>query len=258
MPAWSERRRGVSLGYGLTPRAGTERQVEGSSYEGIVRSNATIRLLKQVVKDKPGEMDAPTQKSIEGEAIFLRAANTSRPGGCVGQHSLFPRRRYGSRKAQTAKAAVPAEIIKDLDAAIALLPATPRDIGRASSWTAKAYKGRVQVYAGLFPAALTTLRDVQANGPYALEASYDRVWTGYQDYANGKETIFAYQASANDGEPNGNNANYGERLNFPHLGQPVRLLRLPPAVAEPRQLLRDGCERSPDRAFRSELERQQR
>src|SRR5262249_16590901 len=36
----------------------------------------------------------------------------------------------------------------------------------------------------------------------------------------GKETILAYQASANDGEPNGNNANYGERLNFPHSGSP--------------------------------------
>jgi len=85
-------------------------------------------------------------------------------------------------------------------------------------WTAKAYKGRVQVYAGQHAAALTTLRDVRANGPYALEASYDRVWTGFKDFENGKETILAYQASANDGEPSGNNANYGERLNFPHGG----------------------------------------
>jgi hypothetical protein len=40
------------------------------------------------------------------------------------------------------------------------------------------------------------------------------------EYYNGPETIFAYQASSNDGEPNGNNANYGERLNFPHSGSP--------------------------------------
>ena len=57
-------------------------------------------------------------------------------------------------------------------------------------------------------------------GPYALETSYDKVWTGYSDEANGKETIFAYQASSNDGETNGNNANFGERLNFPHSGSP--------------------------------------
>ena len=58
------------------------------------------------------------------------------------------------------------------------------------------------------------------SGPYALETSYDQVWTGFKAFENGKETIFAYQASANDGEPNGNNANYGERLNFPHSGSP--------------------------------------
>ena len=57
-------------------------------------------------------------------------------------------------------------------------------------------------------------------GPYALQPSYDQVWTGFKSLENGKETIFAYQASANDGEPNGNNANYGERLNFPHSGSP--------------------------------------
>jgi hypothetical protein len=44
------------------------------------------------------------------------------------------------------------------------------------------------------------------------------VWTGFQAFANGPETIWAYQASANDGEPSGNNANFGERLNFPYSG----------------------------------------
>jgi len=61
---------------------------------------------------------------------------------------------------------------------------------------------------------------VRNSGIYALEASYDRVWTGFPEYRNGKETILAYQAAANEGEPNGNNANYGERLNFPHSGSP--------------------------------------
>src|SRR4029079_5292340 len=94
------------------------------------------------------------------------------------------------------------------------------NVGRATSWTAKAYKGRVLMYQKSFPAALTVLREIPTSGPYALESSYDKVWSGFQAYANGKETIFAYQASANDGEPNGNNANYGERLNFPHSGSP--------------------------------------
>lgn len=126
------------------------------------------------------------------------------------------------RKANMTSAAAIDEIIKDLDAAIGKLPTAPRNgqVGRATSWTAKAYKGRVQMYKGDFAGALTTLRDVQANGPFRLEQSYDRVWTGFSQFANGKETIFAYQASANDGEPDGSNANYGERLNFPHSGSP--------------------------------------
>jgi hypothetical protein len=65
---------------------------------------------------------------------------------------------------------------------------------------------------------LVTLRDVKANGPYALQPSFDQVWTARQAYRNGPETILAYQASVRDGEPNGNNSNFGERLNFPHEG----------------------------------------
>ena len=99
-------------------------------------------------------------------------------------------------KANSTKADVAKELIKDLDAAIALLPATPRnrDVARATSWTAKAFKGRVQMFNGEIPAALVTLREVRATGPYALEASYDRVWTGFKTFENGKETILAYQA----------------------------------------------------------------
>jgi hypothetical protein len=77
------------------------------------------------------------------------------------------------------------------------------------------------VYAGQYAAGLTTLREVRASNVYGLESSYDHVWTGYKEFENGKETILAYQASANDGEPNGNNANFGERLNFPHSGSPL-------------------------------------
>ena len=65
------------------------------------------------------------------------------------------------RKPNLTSAAVATELIKDLDSAIALLPLTPRNAqsGRATKWTAKAYKGRVQVYAGDFANAVVTLRD---------------------------------------------------------------------------------------------------
>jgi hypothetical protein len=191
-------------------------------YEGVVRSNATINLLKAVVSSKPGEISAVDAKGIEGEALFLRAYYHFEAWRMWGNIPYFRETDTDFRKANLTAAEVGPEIIKDLDAAIALLPATPRNgqVGRVTQWTAKAYKGRVQVYAGQFAAALTTLREVRASGPYALETSYDRVWTGYKDLENGKETILAYQASANDGQPDGNNANFGERLTFPHSGSP--------------------------------------
>jgi hypothetical protein len=194
-------------------------------YEGVTRTNATLRLLNQVMTDSPTEISAANAAIIEGEAKFLRAHFHFEGWRMWGNIPYYRETDTDFRKANdpnpaTGAAAVPTEIIADLDEAIGLLPLTPRngDIGRATQWTAKAYKGRVQVYAGQYAAALTTLRDVRNNGPYDLEASYDRVWTGFTDLENGPETIFAYQASVNDGEPSGNNANYGERLNFPHSG----------------------------------------
>jgi hypothetical protein len=94
------------------------------------------------------------------------------------------------------------------------------DVGRATSWTAKAYKGMVQMYDQDYSGALATLTDVRSTGPYALEQDFSRVWTGFSAYANGRETILAYQASRADGNPNADNSNYGERLNFPHSGSP--------------------------------------
>jgi hypothetical protein len=191
-------------------------------YEGVVRTNAALRFLEQVRAEKPGEISDADARGIEGEALFLRAHYHFEAWRMWGNIPYYREDDTDFRKANLTSAAVVTEILADLNAAIPLLTVGPRlgQVGRATQWAAKAYKGRVQVYAGQWAAALTTLREIRASGPYALEASYDRVWTGFQEWANGKETIFAFQASANDGEPSGNNANYGERLNFPHSGSP--------------------------------------
>jgi hypothetical protein len=191
-------------------------------YEGVARANATIGLLKQVAKDNPSAITATDQKGIEGEATFLRAHYMFEAFKIFGNVPYLRETDTDLRKAAENKAAVGADILKDLDAAIGLLPTSPRNgqVGRATQWTAKAYKGKVQMYLAQYANAKATLADVVNNGPYALQPSYDQVWTGFKAFENGKETIFAYQASANDGEPNGNNANAGERLNFPHSGSP--------------------------------------
>lgn len=191
-------------------------------YEGVVRANATLRLLKKVRDQKPGEITDADANGIRGEALVLRAHFHFEAWRMWGNIPYYNEDDTDFRKTQTAPANVPAALVADLDEAIGLLGTSPRggQKGRVTGWTAKAYKGRVQVYAGNHAGALTTLREVRTSGPYALETSFNKVWTGYTSDANGPETILAYQASANDGEPNGNNANYGERLNFPHSGSP--------------------------------------
>jgi hypothetical protein len=204
-----------------TPDAETYLNVKWAIvYEGVVRANSAIRLLKKVVAASPGEFSAADAKGIEGEALFLRAYYHFEAYRMWGNIPYYKETDEDFRKANGTPAEALTNVLADLDAAIALLPATPRNgnVGRATSWTAKAYKGRVLMYAQQYAAALTVLNDVRNNGPYALETSYDKVWTGFAAAANGKETIFAYEASANDGEPNGNNSNYGERLNFPYSG----------------------------------------
>jgi hypothetical protein len=189
-------------------------------YEGVSRANAAERLLVKVLAAKPSEISASDASGIRGEAIFLRAHyhfEAYRMWGNIPYYRVADSTDF--KKTNQGVNAI-AEILTDLDSAIALLPDSPRggDKGRAFKWTAKAYKGRVQMYKKDYAGAVTTLTDVKNNGPFALETSFDHVWTGFAQYQDGPETILAYQASVRDGEPNGTNANYGERLNFPHSG----------------------------------------
>jgi starch-binding outer membrane protein, SusD/RagB family len=192
-------------------------------YEGVVRSNSTLRLLKSVLQASPTAFSTADAKGIEGEAIFLRAHYHFEAWRMWANIPYYREDDTDFRKANLLSAAVVTEILKDLDAAIALLPTDPRNgqKGRATQWTAKAYKGRLLVYNNQHDLALQILREVRASTKFALQPSYDQVWTGYQDFTNGPETIFAFQASANDGEPDGTNANWGERLNFPSSGSPL-------------------------------------
>src|SRR5213595_1274935 len=190
-------------------------------YEGVSRANATLRLMGKVRAAKPAEIDSAEAAGIRGEALFLRAHyhfEAYRMWGHIPYYfedDTTPVTQGGFRKANDLPLdSIVKLIIADLNSAIGLLPATPRngDLGRATRWTARAYKGRVQVYGAtrnpaLWDSALVTLRAVRDTGPYALETSFDHVWTGFTQFRNGKETILAYQASIKDGEPSGWNSN---------------------------------------------------
>lgn len=188
------------------------------TYEGINRANSALRLLNQVAKASPGAFSKADSAGIAGEAIFLRAYYHFEAYRMWGNIPYYRETDADFRKPNEDTTAVIADVEKDLNTAIGLLPTSPRNgqKGRADKWTAMAYLGRVQMYAHDYQAALTTLKAVQAAHVYGLEKSFSDVWTGFQSKENGPETIWAFEASANDGNPDGENSNYGERLNFPY------------------------------------------
>lgn len=193
-------------------------------YEGISRANATLRLLAKVQTDHPGAEDPARALTVRGEAIFLRAHYHFEAYRMWKNIPYYYENDLDYKKSNQGVDVV-GSIVRDLDTAAALLQATPfnGDAGRATSWTAKAFKGRVYAYAAAdnavyWDSAEAALTDVVNNGPYKLETSMDHVWTAFTQYMNGPETILAFQASVRDGEPSGWNSNWGERLNFPHSG----------------------------------------
>src|SRR6266513_2738313 len=138
-------------------------------YEGVFRSNATLRLLHLVQAEKPTEIDTATAHRIEGEAKFLRAHYMFEGMRMWGTIPYYYENDTTDFKKTNVGVNDTTLILADLDSAIALL----RPAGA-----------------------------VPRNGE------------------KGRATILTYHASANDGEPDGNNANYGERLNFPHSDSP--------------------------------------
>ncbi len=104
------------------------------SYEGVSRANATLRLLKKVLAAHPEQLSAADAKSIEGEALFLRAHYHFEAYRMWGNIPYYREDETDFRKANETSAAAIADILSDLDAAIALLPTTARAKGRAGQW----------------------------------------------------------------------------------------------------------------------------
>lgn len=193
-------------------------------YDGVARANAAIRLLDKVIAN--GGMDSSSVQAhgIRGEAIFLRA-HYQFEAYRLWQNIPYYTENDADFKKSNQGVDVIGNLVTDLNTAEKLLAPGPRngDVGRASAWTARAYKGRVYAYAAAnnvayWDSAKAVLDSVVGSGPYKLETSFDHVWTAFTQFQNGPETIFAYQASVRDGEPNGENSNFGERLNFPYAG----------------------------------------
>jgi hypothetical protein len=115
------------------------------------------------------------------------------------------------------------DIVADLTYAANNLPGTQPNVGRANKWAAMAFLAKAYIYQHEYDSALTILQQVIADGttalgtPYSLDPVYESNFNPAQK--NSAESVFACQASVNDGSAtanNGGNGDTGDELNFPY------------------------------------------
>lgn len=176
-------------------------------YDGIARSNDVLKLIMQAEDMSEEEIAQAT-----AEARFLRAwyhfeakkmwnmvpyvdENVTDYLNLPNNQDIWPM------------------IEADLEYAVENLSPTKADVGRASSWTAKAFLGKVHMYQSDYEAAKLLLDDVINNGPYRLvENFHDNFKIATE---NNSESVFEVQMSVGDGG-SGQNGSWGDNLNFPY------------------------------------------
>ncbi len=196
-----------------------------NNYNGIGRANETIRMIP-----KAADLTADEQKRIMAEARFLRGwfhfelkkVFNNIPfvdeNVTVANNNTNVTNVEGSGYVN----AWP-KIEEDLKfAAENLFEVAPNgQIGRINKWGAMAYLAKAYMFQHKYPEAKALFDEVIAKGvtakgeKYALVNYYSN-FNPQQD--NNAESIFAYQASVNDGS--GTNGNYGDNLNYPNSGGP--------------------------------------
>ncbi|RYU90542.1 RagB/SusD family nutrient uptake outer membrane protein [Mucilaginibacter terrigena] len=163
------------------------------AYEGVNRSNYII---KYKDKNKAGEtVDFTGKDALYGEMHFLRAYYYFTLVKMWGDVPLFTNDRFDYNDAKSLtrapKAEVYAQIEKDLNDAIAVLPATQAQQGRVTKYAAQALLGKVYLYENKFSEAASVLEPVITQGPFSLVSDYASVYLAAGE--NGPESVFEIQ-----------------------------------------------------------------
>jgi hypothetical protein len=194
-----------------------------SLYEGIARANATIRITSKLT-DK--DITAAEKTQILAQARFLR-----------GFYHFEAKKLWNNipivdETIDVTNARVPntkdwTKIMEDLDFARKNLAATQDQVGKVNKWAAEAFYAKALMFQNKYTEALPILTNVVDNGVTSKGIKYDLA-PSFHDLFNAErenapevraESVFAYEASINDGS-GGNNANYDQILNFPYNGGP--------------------------------------
>ncbi|WP_439696742.1 RagB/SusD family nutrient uptake outer membrane protein [Mucilaginibacter sp. AW1-7] len=192
-----------------------------SLYDGVQRANDVLRGIPNA-KD----LTADDIKRISAEARFLRG------------YFYFELRRnffmvpyvdetvelVDVPKVKNDKDIYPM-IEADFKFAAENLPETQPQKARANKYAAMAYQAKVFMAESKYTEAKAVLSVLMTSGKtasgatYGLNDNYQSNFTPEAGLKNSKESVFAVQASVNDGSL-GNNSNQGDNLNFPYNGGP--------------------------------------
>lgn len=196
-------------------------------YEGVARANAAIKITSALSDE---DITTAEKDQIIAEARFLR-----------GYYHLEAKKmwnnipfvdetvKYGTTLFSDVTNTTDAwpRIMEDFQYARTTLTTTKPQIGRVNKWAADAFYAKALLFQGDYAGALPILTDVINNGittggiKYALAPSFHDNFNADSENnaAVRAESVFAYEASINDGS-GGFNANYEQILNFPYNNGP--------------------------------------
>ncbi len=177
-------------------------------YDGIRRANETIALI-----DANTDLSDATRDRLMGEAKFLRA-HYHMDAWKIWKNVPFIEQDQTDFKEANDQDIFPL-IVADFVEAESKLPATQAEVGRVTKGAANAMLGRLYMLNRDFTNAQAALNKVTG---YSLNPCFHDMFSIAGE--NGPEMIFSIQASVGDGVPDAQNANFADRLNFPHAGSP--------------------------------------
>ncbi|MGK2860947.1 MAG: RagB/SusD family nutrient uptake outer membrane protein, partial [Chitinophagaceae bacterium] len=193
-------------------------------YEGVARANSTIRIATNLTA---ADIPDAEKNQIIAEARFLRGFYHFEA------KKMWNKIPYVDETINSLNSKVPnsadawAKILEDLNIARTNLAVKPGAVGRVNKWAAEVMYAKALMFQGKYAEARPILTDIINNGrtsgdiKYALAPAFHDLFNADRenDPLVRAETIFAYEASVNDGS-GGLNANYDQVLNFPYNGGP--------------------------------------
>ena len=160
-------------------------------YQIIARTNQVLSTIDKV------EFGADSKNNLRGQALFLRAYayfELARYFGKVPLHLTPVTNRSEAALPLASEEEVYAQIIKDADEATRLLlPKATQEAGRATSGAAKTLLANVYIVRKQWAEAEKLLREVVANGGYALMPEYADAFSTTTGNKNNPESVFEVQ-----------------------------------------------------------------